>query len=167
MTENPSDEATTPVVDALVQVSFAVLDVLTRSAAELDLSMTQLRLIGILRDRSPSMAALADFLGLDRSSVSGLIDRAEKRGLVARRPSSEDARVTRIDLTSVGRELGKRLGTLVGARMEQLLESVSVTERESFVTLAASILGSPERSPFAAQGLVNPQIPTTRTRDAL
>jgi MarR family transcriptional regulator, lower aerobic nicotinate degradation pathway regulator len=131
---------TTPVTDALVQVSFAVLDVLTRSAAELDLSVTQLRLIGILRDRSPSMAVMADFLGLDRSSVSGLIDRAEKRGLVERRPSAEDARVTLIDLTPTGRELGERVGFVVSARMEKLLERVPPAERQRFVTLAASIL---------------------------
>lgn len=132
---------TTPVTDALVQVSFAVLDVLTRSAAELDLSVTQLRLIGILRDRSPSMAALADFLGLDRSSVSGLIDRAEKRGLVARRTSADDARVTLIDLSPAGRELGERLGVVVSSRMDTLLVGVPPVEQERFVTLAASILG--------------------------
>jgi DNA-binding MarR family transcriptional regulator len=138
---NESSAGTTPVTDALVEVSFAVLDVLTRSAAELDLSVTQLRLIGILRDRSPSMAALADYLGLDRSSVSGLIDRAEKRGLVARRPSADDARVTLIDLTAAGRQLGERLGVLVSSRMETLLERVPTAERQRFVTLAASMLG--------------------------
>jgi MarR family transcriptional regulator, lower aerobic nicotinate degradation pathway regulator len=138
---NENSVGTTPVTDALVQLSFAVLDVLTRSAAELDLSVTQLRLIGILRDRSPSMAVLADFLGLDRSSVSGLVDRAEKRGLVVRRPSSEDARVTLIDLTAAGRELGERLGALVSPRMDTLLERVPNAERQRFVSMAAAILG--------------------------
>jgi DNA-binding MarR family transcriptional regulator len=141
MTSEGTAGATTPVTDALVQISFAVLDVLSRSAAELGLSVTQLRLIGILRDRSPSMAALADFLGLDRSSVSGLIDRAEKRGLVARRNSADDARVTLIDLSPAGRELGERLGSSVSARMEELLREVPAGERGEFVRLASVILG--------------------------
>jgi DNA-binding MarR family transcriptional regulator len=140
MANDKSLVGTTLVTDALVQVSFAVLDLLTRSAADLDLSVTQLRLIGILRDRSPSMAALADYLGLDRSSVSGLIDRAERRGLVVRRASGDDARVTLVDLTASGRELGERLGEIVSPRMETLLRDVPGIERDRFVRLAGTIL---------------------------
>jgi DNA-binding MarR family transcriptional regulator len=142
MTNATASDGTTPVVDALVQVSFVVLDLLSRSAAEFDLSVTQLRLMGILRDRSPSMAALADYLGLDRSSVSGLIDRAEKRALVARRTSEDDARVTLIDLTLVGRELGERVGTSVSARMEILLGNLASADHDRIVRFAESILGA-------------------------
>ena len=77
--------------DSLVQVSFTVIAVLSRVAAEHDLSLTQLRVLGILRDREPTMAELATYLGLERSTVSGLIDRAVQRGLVrktSRSPST-------------------------------------------------------------------------------
>ena len=73
-------------------MSFALMAVLTEVAAEHDLSLTQLRVLGILRDREPTMADLATFTGLERSTISGLIDRAAQRGLVdqdrrpARRP---------------------------------------------------------------------------------
>src|ERR1700683_1415341 len=72
------------VVDSLVLASFTVIALLSRVAAEHDLSLTQLRVLAILRDREPTMAELADYLGLERSSVSGLIDRAVKRRLVRR-----------------------------------------------------------------------------------
>ncbi|ERK69221.1 hypothetical protein N136_04459, partial [Leifsonia aquatica ATCC 14665] len=78
MTDTPDDA----LVDALVQTSFVVTGVLTRVAAERDLSLTQLRMLGVLRDRRPRMAQLAALLGLDKSTVSGLIERAERRGLV-------------------------------------------------------------------------------------
>ena len=55
--------------DGLVQVSFAVIAVLSRVAAEQDLSLTQLRVLGILRDRQPTMAELATYLGLERSGI--------------------------------------------------------------------------------------------------
>jgi MarR family transcriptional regulator, lower aerobic nicotinate degradation pathway regulator len=139
VTENSPDDLS-PVMDALVQVSFAVVDLLSRSAAEFDLSVTQLRLIGILRDRSPSMAALADYLGLDRSSVSGLIDRAERRGLVARRTSEDDARVTLIDLAPGGRDVSERLEATVSTRIEHLLENVAPSERDGFVRISESLL---------------------------
>ena len=74
--------------DTLVQVSFAVIAVLSRVAAEQDLSLTQLRVLGILRDREPTMAELATYLGLERSTVSGLIDRAVQRGLVRKTTDS-------------------------------------------------------------------------------
>src|ERR1700683_291049 len=76
--------AATEMIDSLVQVSFTVIALLSRVAAEHDLSLTQMRVLAILRDHEPTMAELAAYLGLERSSVSGLIDRAVKRGLVRR-----------------------------------------------------------------------------------
>jgi DNA-binding MarR family transcriptional regulator len=137
-------EVTTAVTDALVQISFTVFDVLTRSAAEHDLSVTQLRLLGILRDRTPTMAQLAAFLRLDRSSVSGLIDRAEQRGLVARRTSTEDARVTIVDLAPAGASVGMLAATTVNAQIELLLDAVAPVERARLVTLAETMLAAPD-----------------------
>jgi DNA-binding MarR family transcriptional regulator len=140
-TEHPEVE-TSLVVDALVQLSFAVLDVVTRSAAAHDLSVTQLRLIGILRDRTPTMAALAGFLRLDRSSVSGLIDRAERRGLVARRQSTEDARVTTVELTADGARLGATVVRTVHPQIERLLDDVEEADREILIRLSDSVLAT-------------------------
>jgi DNA-binding MarR family transcriptional regulator len=136
-----SDSVTTSTtVDALVQLSFAVQLLLTRVAAEHDLSVTQLRLLGILRDRTPTMAAIADFLELDRSSVSGLIDRAERRGLVARRTSDQDARVTLVEATTAGFAVGRLITASVNASLESLLESASASERTMLESLAASLM---------------------------
>src|ERR1700709_255223 len=118
MAVNPQEVSTSATVDALVQLIFAGPLVLARVAADHDLSVTQLRLLGILRDRTPTMATIADFLELDRSSVSGLIDRAERRGLVSRTASATDARVTLVELTAAGRELGHELAMDVGAALE-------------------------------------------------
>lgn len=139
MTVQEPRAATVPEVDALVQVSFTVMDVLTKTSAEFDLSVTQLRLLGILRDRTPSMAAIAGHLKLDRSSVSGLIDRAERRGLVARRTSTEDARVTIIDITPAGIELGQQLAASVNSRIEQLLDAAPTSARKVVLALAESL----------------------------
>ncbi|MEF2978317.1 MarR family winged helix-turn-helix transcriptional regulator [Subtercola sp. YIM 133946] len=126
-------------VDALAQVSFAVQARLTRVAAAHDLSMTQLRLLGILRDRTPSMAAIADVLELDRSSVSGLIDRAERRGLVARRPSPTDARITLVEATPFALELGARLEAEAADSLGELAASSSADDLAAFVRLAAAV----------------------------
>jgi DNA-binding MarR family transcriptional regulator len=142
MAENPQRVQTSTTVDALVQLSFAVQLLLTRVAAEHDLSVTQLRLLGILRDRTPTMAAIADFLELDRSSVSGLIDRAERRGLVARRTSEKDARVTLVEATPEGFAIGNHISTSVNGALETLLGSMSQADRDILERLAAVVIGS-------------------------
>ena len=71
-------------VDGLAQLSFAVQGALGRIAATHDLSTVQARLLGVLRDRRSTIKELAAYLGLDKSSVTGLVDRAEGRGLVRR-----------------------------------------------------------------------------------
>jgi DNA-binding MarR family transcriptional regulator len=51
------------------------------------------------------MSALAAYLGLDRSTMSGRIDRAEKRELVARTSDPSDGRAIDKFLTGDGAEL--------------------------------------------------------------
>ena len=86
-------------IDALVQASFVTMAVLTRIGAEHDLSLTQLRVLAILRDRRPRMSVLADHLGLEKSTMSGLVDRAASRGLLARHTAAEDGRAIHVSLT--------------------------------------------------------------------
>jgi DNA-binding MarR family transcriptional regulator len=95
-------------INALVQTSFATMAVLNRVAAEHDLSLTQLRVLGILSDRRIKMSELADFLGLDKSTVSGLVDRAEKRGLVQRAANPVDGRAVDVFLSEEGFRLAER-----------------------------------------------------------
>ncbi|MBN9173398.1 MAG: hypothetical protein J0I70_04495, partial [Microbacterium sp.] len=66
-----SDDTLSP-VDALAQLAFLVHGVLERRATEADLSISQMRLLGILRDREPTMNELGARMVLDKSSISGL-----------------------------------------------------------------------------------------------
>src|SRR5580658_2258388 len=89
-------------VDGLAQLSFVIMGALERRAAEHDLSLAATRLLGVLRDREPTMNELARLLQLDKSSVTGLVDRAERRGLVTRVPSPTDRRSALVRLTGAG-----------------------------------------------------------------
>jgi DNA-binding MarR family transcriptional regulator len=100
-----ADTAQRELISALVRASFATTAVLSRIAAEHDLSLTQLRVLAILRDRRVRMSELADYLGLDKSTISGLVDRAEKRGLLQRAPNPADGRATDVFLTAEGIQL--------------------------------------------------------------
>lgn len=147
----PPGSARTPeVVDALAQLTFRIHDLLARASAAHDLSVTQLRLLGILRDRSPAMSAIAEHLGIDRSSVTGLVDRAERRGLVARSVSPEDARVTIVRATPRGLDLAGQLAATVSSDLDGLLTRVPRTQRTALVGIARSILAA-DREGHATQ----------------
>jgi DNA-binding MarR family transcriptional regulator len=57
----------------------------------------------------PTIGEVAGYLAVRHHSVVGLIDRAEKSGLVRRVQDSDDHRVIRLHLTATGDELIKRL----------------------------------------------------------
>ena len=113
---SPSGGADLDLVDAPAQLSFAVQGALTRVAAAHDASIIQTRLLGILRDRHPTITELAAFLQLDKSSVTGLVDRAEERGLVRRVASERDRRSVQVTITPAGRELIHRRAPTSRAR---------------------------------------------------
>jgi len=126
--------------DSLVQVSFAVTAVLSRVAAEQDLSLTQLRVLGILRDRKPTMAELADYLGLERSTVSGLIDRAVQRGLVEKNTDPADGRSIRVSLTAQARRLASGIVAEIGVLMLPLIGRLNAGEQKRLTELLAKVL---------------------------
>jgi DNA-binding MarR family transcriptional regulator len=139
---NPGVPGDTVEIDGLVQLSFAVQEILHRAAAAHDLSLTQLRLLGIVRDRRPTMAALAAYLGLDPSSVSGLIDRAERRDLVRRETASHDGRVTEVVITDRGRQFGAALAAEIAAPLRTLLAGLPATQRAALAALADTLDGT-------------------------
>jgi DNA-binding MarR family transcriptional regulator len=133
------DSLEAQVRDGLVQVSFAVTAVLSQVAAAHELSLTQLRMFGVLRDREITMAELAGSLGLDRSSVTGLVDRASRRGWVQRRQGAADRRQVLVSLTDEGRQLAALGAAEVGSLLRPLVGLLSVAERESLARLLGAL----------------------------
>lgn len=127
-------------VDALVQLSFLVQALLARLAAPRELSLVQVRLLGVLRDRTPGMLELATVLGLDKSSVTGLVDRAERRGLVKRSFGEDDRRAVFVSLTPAGRSLAAAFTKEVARDIEALLSGLPVAARERLTAIANQIL---------------------------
>ena len=127
-------------VDGLAQLSFLVQGLLERRARELDLSIIQTRLLGVLRDRRPTMNELARLLDLDKSSVTGLIDRAERRGLVERVPSTTDRRAVLVSLTGHGRSLASEGAARFAADVSLLLECLPSADRDALSWLISRLL---------------------------
>jgi DNA-binding MarR family transcriptional regulator len=136
----PGTRSQLSTVDALAQLSFLVHGLLERRAAEHDLSIIQTRLLGVLRDRKPTMNELAKLLELDKSSVTGLVDRAERRGLVVRVPSTADRRVVLVSLTARGRSFVSQASAAFEADVAGLLGCLSPSERSALSGLVSRLL---------------------------
>jgi DNA-binding MarR family transcriptional regulator len=134
----PDGEA---LVDALAQSAFVVMGVLTRIGAAHDLSLTQLRVLGILRDRRARVTELAGFLGLEKSTMSGLVDRAERRGLLERGRSAEDGRAVDVFMTAPGLELAERVHAEVRRALAPTTSRLDTGERHTLTRLLERMLG--------------------------
>lgn len=126
----------------MAQLSFLVHGILGRVGAEHDLSIIQIRLLGILRDHEPSMLQLAQHLSLDKSSITGLIDRAARRGLVERIPSPTDRRGFQVRVTDAGRKLIDESGEEIIRQLSAAAGVLSEDEQAQFAALATRIIGA-------------------------
>ncbi|MFJ4650011.1 MarR family winged helix-turn-helix transcriptional regulator [Nocardia sp. NPDC088792] len=122
-------------VDALVENAFMTMAALTRIGAEHDMSLTQLRVLGILRDRRVRITVLADFLGLDKSTMTGLVGRAEKRGLLQRAPNPDDGRAVDVFVTEAGAALIDRARAQVDRELAPRIDELTPAEQRRLQSL--------------------------------
>jgi DNA-binding MarR family transcriptional regulator len=132
---DPTAEGGTAALDedalpaALVQVSFTLIGIMSTVAARHGLSLTLLRVGAALRNRTLTMSELAICLGLDRSTITGLITRAEERGLVARIDNETDKRSSRATLTATGQDLSTACAAEIAREIEPVVAPLSAAER--------------------------------------
>lgn len=127
-------------VDALAQLSFLVQGALAEIAGQYDLSVIQTRLLGVLRDREPTMNQLGRHLGLDKSSITGLVDRAQRRGLVTRTVSAVDRRSFQVSITDTGRQLVAQIAAQFAEQIERCAEPLPEADRKRLSRMATRIV---------------------------
>ncbi|MDA3646268.1 MarR family winged helix-turn-helix transcriptional regulator [Saccharopolyspora indica] len=105
------------------------------------LTPQQAQLLCQLIDGPVGMADLGRRLHLEKSSLTGLVDRAERRGLVVRARDSRDRRACSIELTGEGSRLAVQTHQAVCEVLEATAAGVPVAEQERFTATAARIVG--------------------------
>jgi DNA-binding MarR family transcriptional regulator len=152
MTSHPASDAVDALndVDALAQLAFLVHGALDERSAEAGISVTLARLLGILRDREPTINELGTHLELDKSSVSGLIDRAERRGLVVRVPSEVDRRSVRVRVTNAGKAVTRTVQHSFNADIRGALALLSPGDRAALIRGASALVRAATGAGFDA-----------------
>lgn len=128
------------VVAALVRSSFLVNAVYTESGREHGLTPQQGQLLCVLMAKPYGMSELGSVLGLAKSSLTGLVDRTERNGLVRRESDATDARAVRIVLTPRGRRLAEEFYAETCVRIEKLAAGLSTAERDRLAALLGRIV---------------------------
>ncbi|GAA3431357.1 MarR family transcriptional regulator [Kutzneria kofuensis] len=128
------------VVPALVRSTFLVNAVYAESAREHGLTSQQGQLLCVLMGRPYGMGELGAVLGLAKSSLTGLVDRTERNGLVQRGQDPQDARGIRVSLTRRGSELAETFYTETCRRIDELPAGFSDTERGALDELLSRIV---------------------------
>jgi DNA-binding MarR family transcriptional regulator len=128
------------IVDGLVQLSFSVQAIVGSVTSGYDSSIIQTRLLGALRGRELTMAQIARMLNLDKSSATGLVDRAASKGYVVRAASREDGRSIRVSLTAQGRRITDRVVQEVARRIDAVALGLSEAERRRLSQLASKFV---------------------------
>lgn len=115
----------------LTKTVMATADTFLRESARLfrpyGLTGAQYNVLNILSDtpNGISQRELGDLLVVDRSNVTGLLDRMEKAGWVQRVDHPQDRRVYQVSLTPAGRALWEKVHLVYLSVIGQVTDGIS------------------------------------------
>jgi DNA-binding MarR family transcriptional regulator len=100
------------------------------------LTTSQARLLCLMTFRRPSFGELAGLLGCDKTNVTGMVDRLERRGFLRREPDANDRRVSRVVVTEAGSALADQLRADLATAVDDQLQHWSMADRRRLAALA-------------------------------
>ncbi|MBB5856997.1 MarR family winged helix-turn-helix transcriptional regulator [Amycolatopsis umgeniensis] len=123
---------------ALVRLSHLVQRAFIDVGRSHDLTPQQAQLLCVLAqgETGVGMTELGKLLNLEKSSVTGLVDRVQRRALVERVADSCDRRALKITLTEEGLRLANAAHEGVVEKLEEMAAGLPAEQREA-VAMAA------------------------------
>ena len=102
-------------------------------------------LMTVAQNEGLSQTGLVDRTGIDRSTLADIVRRMQRKGLLQRRRTREDARAYAVKLTDEGRRV-LRIAEPVGKKVdERILEALPGKHREQFVDDLLAIVDALQR----------------------
>ena len=134
------DDTHADVAAGLIQLTTLVQAIYARVSERHDLTPVQARLLCVLLDGPRGMAELAHCFGVEKAALTGLMDRAERRGIARRSPVPGDRRALQVTLTDAGHRTAAAFHAELGAELSRLLSPLAAHDREHFGTTVAEII---------------------------
>jgi DNA-binding MarR family transcriptional regulator len=137
--------------DGLIQLCRLVQGINARISDRHDLTPVQAKLICVLAFGPRGMAELARCFGVEKATLTGLVDRAEQRSLVRRSPVPGDRRALHVTLTDTGHRAATAFHTEATEELNHVLSALSPTDREHFRRSIAKIVAVSQGGPATEQ----------------
>lgn len=105
------------------------------------ITVSQYNILAILRDYEEglSQSELSDRQLVNRSNITGLVDRLERRGLVKRYRHPTDRRTYQVRLTDAGRALVAEAEPRYEQRVDEIMASLTKKEAATLVVLLQKV----------------------------
>lgn len=118
---------------ALQRATHHTLHALTASVAELELTGSEINTLANLADGRPrNVRQLSADTGVRATTLTGVLDRLERRGYLVRELDAADRRSFRLILTARGRAAAKKVGSAVAELERRALAGVSARELDGY-----------------------------------
>jgi DNA-binding MarR family transcriptional regulator len=127
------------VADGLIRLSVLTQSAFARMAERHGLPTAQARLLCVLAGGARGMSELAGLLGIEKAALTGLADRAERRGLIARTAVPGDRRALSVALTPGGRDAARAFHGELSAELARLTDVLPPAERARFCRSLARV----------------------------
>lgn len=135
-----TDTADLDVATGLVQLTGLVQGIYARVSERHELTPVQAKLLCVLLDGPRGMADLAQCFGVEKAALTGLMDRAERRGLARRTPVPGDRRALQATLTDSGRRTAAAFHAEVSAELSRLTAPLAPADTEHFRATMTDII---------------------------
>ena len=125
---------------ALQRATHRTLQALASALADLDLTPSELNTLANLADgRQRSVRALGQDTGTRATTLTGVLDRLERRGYLTRELDPADRRSFRVSLTDQGRPVAARVRQAVTDLERTALAGVSGRQLAGFHAVVAAL----------------------------
>jgi DNA-binding MarR family transcriptional regulator len=150
--ESTSDRLGRSPIHLLHRAGQCAGDIFQSEMKDGDLTPRQLAvLVTVANNEGLSQTGLVDRTGIDRSTLADIVRRMQRKGLLQRRRTKEDARAYAVKLTDEGRKV-LRTAEPIGKKVdERILEALPAKQREQFIDELLSIVETLQRISQAAQ----------------
>jgi DNA-binding MarR family transcriptional regulator len=116
-----------------------------------DLTPRQLAvLLTVAHNEGLSQTGLVERTGIDRSTLADIVRRMQRKGLLQRRRTKEDARAYAVKLTDEGRKVLRAAEPLAKRVDERVLEALPNRQRDQFIDELQSIVDTLQK--MSSQG---------------
>lgn len=131
------------IIAEVERAAHLVAGYLESTVSELELTQGEAHVLAQLARRGPTpISALHHEFGHKRSTLTNILDRLERRGLLLRKPNPDDRRSFLLQLTAAGRRAGVRLTRSLDRLEAEITASVGARDLAGFAAVTRSLEGA-------------------------